>query len=465
MAEPWIRVHAALKQKPVIGRAADALDVSWHEAIGFMVCFWGGVAMYARNGDLSEISDRQIETWAEWPGLGYRGRKRKPGQFAAFIRAWHLDADGRVREWDRYAGRLEDRRERDESPDGKSTYVYYAVDGDRCKIGFSGNPWSRIHEMRTASPSIELSAVERGTRALESERHQQFAAIRIAREWFTLTAELETHIESVAQSSQHRSSDRSNDDNYDRSNASLTTSSVVASRASARDARARHETLRNDGTTTTPPPLAREASSELEQWTPPSEAADHIVQLAQRLASDHDRTALDSLIAIVPNPLTWTAEIAASLDGMAGHAHVTPEQAGQAIRDFLGNGAAKEPNLRRFRRYLEQAAGVRAPVLPNANGTTSNGRRPPDVPATRGKAALLLEKIRALTETHQQPGQTVTRFIRRSAVGELGDDVLRAYDAIGGADRVLAASGDKLSYLVRDFADALAALEAEHATA
>lgn len=136
-------------------------------------------------------------------------------------------------------------------------------------------------------------------------------------------------------------------------------------RDSSAPARAvRNETKRD---TTTPPPLAREDTSELDQWTPPSETAAAYGTVATRLASDPDRLALSALVDLVPNPPTWLAEIAASLDGMTGHAHVTPEQAGQAIRDFVGNGAAKDPNLRKFRRYLEQAANPEPP--PSANGT------------------------------------------------------------------------------------------------
>lgn len=193
MAEPWIRVHANLIMKPVIGRAAESLGVSMYEAVALMVCFWSGVSQWARRGDLSNVLDGQIEAWAHWPVR----KNQKKGAFAAFVRAHHLDADGRVREWDRYAGRLDDRRERDESDDGKSTYVYYAVDGDECKIGWSGNPWSRVIEMRTARPGITLLATEKGRRELEAQRHAQFAADRVQREWFRYSEALRAHVRSL----------------------------------------------------------------------------------------------------------------------------------------------------------------------------------------------------------------------------------------------------------------------------
>ncbi len=72
-----------------------------------------------------------------------------------------------------------------------------------------------------------------------------------------------------------------------------------------------------------------------------------------------------------------------------------------------------------------------------------------------GKAALTLKSIRDLTETATTPGQGTRTFIRRDRVAELGPEVLRAYEAVGGADRVLNATGKDLSFLTREFADAL----------
>lgn len=102
MAEPWIRVHANLAAKPIVGRAAEALGVNLHEAMGLLVQFWGAISQHGSNGQVASFSDTQIESWAGW--------RRKRGRFAAFIRTAHLDANGRVNEWDDYAGRLEQRR-------------------------------------------------------------------------------------------------------------------------------------------------------------------------------------------------------------------------------------------------------------------------------------------------------------------------------------------------------------------
>jgi hypothetical protein len=102
MGEPWIRVHANLAERPVIDRAVDALGVSYHEAMGLLVEFWGNVSQHAVGGLIADVSDRQVERWANWRG--------EPGCFAGFIRERHTDEHGRINEWDEYAGLLEHRR-------------------------------------------------------------------------------------------------------------------------------------------------------------------------------------------------------------------------------------------------------------------------------------------------------------------------------------------------------------------
>lgn len=197
MSEPWIRVHANLAAKPVVWRAVEELDLkgphAQHIAIGLLVALWGKVSQFQVDGVIGPLPDGQIEAWADWHG--------KRGRFAAFIRQHHIDGDGRLREWNRYASHLQDRHAISESPDGKTSYVYYAVDGDECKIGYSGNPWARVNELRVARPRIQLAATEKGRRALEMQRHEQFASAHLDREWFKLTDELRTFIASVVTTS------------------------------------------------------------------------------------------------------------------------------------------------------------------------------------------------------------------------------------------------------------------------
>lgn len=112
MAEPWIRVHANLAARPIVMRAADELHISLNEAIGLLVRFWGSMSQHGNNGQVEGVKDITIETWAGWRG--------KRGRFAEFIRSAHTDNEGRVKEWDDYNGKLEDRRAKDRERKRKS---------------------------------------------------------------------------------------------------------------------------------------------------------------------------------------------------------------------------------------------------------------------------------------------------------------------------------------------------------
>lgn len=105
MLVPWIRVHGELVEKPVVTRLMAWASIREHEAIGVLVVFWSRVAKHCTNGFIRDYSDVQLEKWAKW--------RRKPGVFAAWVRAEHMDPDGRVPEWDEYAGKLEVIREKD----------------------------------------------------------------------------------------------------------------------------------------------------------------------------------------------------------------------------------------------------------------------------------------------------------------------------------------------------------------
>jgi hypothetical protein len=68
--------------------------------------------------------------------------------------------------------------------------VYYLRYDERVKIGTSRNPRQRLARIR----HDELLAFEQGGRAVEQQRHRDFAALREGGEWFTLAAELGAHI-------------------------------------------------------------------------------------------------------------------------------------------------------------------------------------------------------------------------------------------------------------------------------
>jgi hypothetical protein len=78
-------------------------------------------------------------------------------------------------------------------------YVYYAQSPIGIRIGFSQNPWARVKEMRGIAPDAQLLATEKATAQVEKERHQQFAADRIEREWFKSSPKLLRHIRNLCE--------------------------------------------------------------------------------------------------------------------------------------------------------------------------------------------------------------------------------------------------------------------------
>lgn len=101
----WIRVHSHLVGRPVVARCAAACGIDHYKAAGHLVTLWGAVSLHAENGQVVAVPDVLLEQWAGWTG--------KRGRFAAWLRADHMDADGRIREWDEYQGALELRREKE----------------------------------------------------------------------------------------------------------------------------------------------------------------------------------------------------------------------------------------------------------------------------------------------------------------------------------------------------------------
>jgi hypothetical protein len=82
-----------------------------------------------------------------------------------------------------------------ETPDRRLDVVYYVRWGDRIKIGTTGNPRQRFAALRVA----DVMAFERGDRALERRRHDQFDALRFpGSEWFRAEEPLLAHIDAVA---------------------------------------------------------------------------------------------------------------------------------------------------------------------------------------------------------------------------------------------------------------------------
>jgi uncharacterized Zn finger protein len=71
--------------------------------------------------------------------------------------------------------------------------VYYLRFGDRVKIGTTTNLALRL----VAIPHDELLATEPGSLALEKQRHEQFAHLRVRGEWFSHAGALADYIDSL----------------------------------------------------------------------------------------------------------------------------------------------------------------------------------------------------------------------------------------------------------------------------
>ena len=154
MSEPWIRVHADLAGKHVVFRVVQALGVSQNEAIGLLVRFWGAMSRLGNDGHVDQLGDPQIESWAGWRG--------KRGRFAAFVRAQHADADGRVNEWDEYQGALETRRENDRQRQRK-----HRASGTRLDVTHDG-----CHTDVTRDSERDVRVTSAPARANETKRDE-----------------------------------------------------------------------------------------------------------------------------------------------------------------------------------------------------------------------------------------------------------------------------------------------------
>lgn len=315
MAEPWIRVHANIAEKRVSIRAAEQLGVSVNEAIGMLVRFWGAMSRLGHDGDVTALTDLELETWGGWLGRG-----RAKGRFAAFIREHHTDEEGRVNEWDEYQGALEDRRKKDR---------------DRQK-----NRRDRMRRQREGhadsppdAPQDRPRDIERGDSAISPDPSSNGA----------------TDVQDVkrigADSFQSPYSNVEEEKSDVISASQLTENRPRDVREGSAPARA-NETKRDETSSSSPPPAVDENA------------------IAARLNSDTDRAALAGVLRVAPEPVTWLAEMGASLDGMTGHVSLTPDQLGKALRDYVGNGASAAPSFKHFRGYLRNAAIEPAEIAP-----------------------------------------------------------------------------------------------------
>ncbi len=108
-------------------------------------------------------------------------------------------------------------------------------------------------------------------------------------------------------------------------------------------------------------------------------------------------------------------------------------------------------------RRIASPKGLRVFLASARQERISAGSRSSAPSSDHAEAQSIVAKIRGLETTSQAPGQAAIRFIPKAAVDALGPKIARAYRDVGGAERFLTVTGDKLSFLVRDFAAALKA--------
>lgn len=92
----WIRVGITIMDDSDIDTMASACGVRIAEMVGCVVGVLVHLPAEAKDGNITEKSDRLLEKWACWQG--------KKGRFAAAFRQHLCREDGVVRSWEKYNG-------------------------------------------------------------------------------------------------------------------------------------------------------------------------------------------------------------------------------------------------------------------------------------------------------------------------------------------------------------------------
>jgi hypothetical protein len=116
----------------------------------------------------------------------------------------------------------------------------------------------------------------------------------------------------------------------------------------------------------------------------------------------------------------------------------------KGLRSFLAS-------IRAERMAAKSAANGATSARPN--GAAANGAKTANVLPNRG--VLMYGKIRDLITVTSADGHAPHRMIPKVKVGQLGQDVLLAYEQVGGAERFLNVAPSDVSFLIRDFSQAL----------
>lgn len=103
MADLWIQVETSFPRSKLVDAAVRELGLDRDQAMGKLVRLWLAVMEDRRGGNLGDRTDDWIEEEVNWRG--------ERGAFARFIRAYHLDEHGMIRDWPEKYGRLDRQRE------------------------------------------------------------------------------------------------------------------------------------------------------------------------------------------------------------------------------------------------------------------------------------------------------------------------------------------------------------------
>lgn len=104
-----MKVDRRLADSVLVRRASIDLCIPVAQAIGHFVALWGALADADRDGELASLPDTVIEDWACWDGEAVSDRNGY-GRYARYVREFHLDENGRVKDWDKWAGSLTKQR-------------------------------------------------------------------------------------------------------------------------------------------------------------------------------------------------------------------------------------------------------------------------------------------------------------------------------------------------------------------
>jgi hypothetical protein len=104
MADYYVQVATDFGSSRLVDRARTVLGTDRATTIVLFLDLWSATLEAGIHGKVGERSDAWIEEAARWRG--------EPGEFAAFVRAHHLDGAGVIKDWLAKYGKLEALRER-----------------------------------------------------------------------------------------------------------------------------------------------------------------------------------------------------------------------------------------------------------------------------------------------------------------------------------------------------------------